>query len=677
MSGIVATLSISLGSFGLLHLTNLKLTHSLYKEREVASDIVIVGVDEASIAHEDTGGLGEIETWSYSIYERVLDEINNGNASVIMFDFLFSDTSKSIPNEEVIDLSMQNLTMEDFIGEIFKYLESPSPLDKEFINTLKNSSNTYLAKLTHGPPTWNGESHEFSSSILPADQFLEASDTGYINYPTEENKTIYEAPDLISVDGKIEKHIDIKIAESHLNKELNDIPSEKGRWLINYAGKVDSYPIYSFVDVYNGRVDPSIFENKIVLIGPTAVILQDYFYTPIDSNGPMAGIEIHANAIQTILDQEFLEYQDAGAFIALITVLTLVSVFAFLHLPIWAGLIVLVLELIAFPFYAQMRFDQGVIINLIWPVFAIGASYFLVMAYRNFTDFREKRKIKNAFAHYVSPALVNQIAASGEKLELGGERRYMTTLFLDIENFTSLSEKLEAHDVVKVINTYFDAFAKEIMAHGGTVDKFEGDAIMALFGAPIKSEDHALKATQTAMAIRSRVGELNQETGNNLNVRVGIATGDCIVGNMGSEQRFDYTAMGDTVNTASRLEGGNKFYGTRILVNPQTMEGAQDTIFFRRIDRVQLKGKEEAIDIYEVMGMKEAVSEAGKLLVNEWHSMLEYYRNQNWIAAEEKLNLILEKMPNDGPAQTYMKRIQELKTNPRNNWDGVWRFTSK
>ena len=307
----------------------------------------------------------------------------------------------------------------------------------------------------------------------------------------------------------------------------------------------------------------------------------------------------------------------------------------------------------------------------------MGLSYLAVLVYRNVTEFAEKRKLKTAFSRYVSPELAEEITEKPELLKLGGERKNITALFLDIENFTTLSEGLEPQEVVRVINVYFDALAMVIMGHGGSVDKYEGDAIMALFGAPVPSTDHAVKACFAAMAIQARMKELNTQMGYNLNIRVGLASGDAIVGNMGSSQRFDYTAMGDTVNTASRLEGANKFYKTGILVNPGTFEAAQSQIFFRKIDTVCLKGKENAIGIYQVLGTQEGATQDGKSVVNEWESALDDYKAANWDEAEKKIRSVLTKMPEDGPAKTFLSRIAELKLLPRQEWDGVWKFESK
>lgn len=390
----------------------------------------------------------------------------------------------------------------------------------------------------------------------------------------------------------------------------------------------------------------------------------------------MSGIEIHANAIQTILDEAYLRYQNPAGFLGLIGVITLASVFVFLYAPILWGALFGIAEIVGFPFYAQWRFNQGVIPELIWPIFAMLAAYLSVLAYRNFTEFTEKRKLKTAFSHYVSPELVQQITEKPEMLKLGGERRKLTVLFLDLENFTFFSEKLTPQEVVKILNVYFDALATVIMAQGGMVDKFEGDAIMALFGAPIPSEDHAEKACLTALLLQAKIQELNAQMGYSLNIRIGLATGEAIVGNMGSTQRFDYTAIGDTVNTASRLENANRFYNTRILTNPGTFEAAQEKLSFRHVDTVCLKGKAQAMHIYEALGTTEAMTEQGKTFLKDWGEALSTYQKGDWDAAKQALEALLSKLPNDGPTQTLLNRIKTLQQAPK-DWDGVWRFEEK
>lgn len=678
MAIIVAT--FGLREAGILSNLGQNLSTRLYHERELSKDIVIVAIDEYSLSAPEQGGLDGLQSWTREIYADTLSEIETGSPSLVFFDVLFFSPSNGIKADELLSVAHESTDSMDFADNVMSYAEDPHPYDEYFANVLAEYENVYMVKNTLGEPTWNGSSFEISGETLPLALFEAEAKSGFATViDTEESENsniIFAIPLVYSLNGEEEPHIDLQLTEAHLNSKLS-VPTEAGEMLINYAAPSYSYTTYSFSDVYYDRVDANAFEGKIVLIGATAAILQDRHFTPIDQATPMPGVEIHANAIQTILDGEYLEYQSTAGFLGLVGVITLASVAVFLFAPVVLGSGFLVFELAMFPFFAQWSFNRGVIVDLIWPVFAMVVAYLAVLAYRNFTEFAEKRKLKTAFSRYVSPELAEEITEKPDMLKLGGERRNITALFLDIENFTNLSEGLEPQEVVRVINVYFDALAQVIMAHGGSVDKYEGDAIMALFGAPVVSTDHGVKACHAALAIQARMKELNEQMGYHLNIRVGLATGDAIVGNMGSSQRFDYTAMGDIVNTASRLEGANKFYKTGILVNPGTFEAAQSEIFFRKIDLVCLKGKDNAIAIYEVMGSQEGASEEGKALVAEWHGALEDYKAANWEAAEKKVKSVLTKLPEDGPARTFLARIAELKMLPHEGWDGVWRFESK
>jgi class 3 adenylate cyclase/CHASE2 domain-containing sensor protein len=686
---------------GALATTNGNLSHNLYHGRELADDIVIIAIEENSFLEPEQGGLGSFQNWNRSYYAEVIENVQAGDPSAVMVDVLFTSASDSIHTREIVQTALDYPQIEDFSLEILQYIEDPHPYDAALAGTLSEYDNVYLIKSVAGEGDFDGESFIYPDELLPFELFADAAETGYANVTTADDSenlgTIYSVPLYFTVDdgsgaAMKEEHMDLKLAREHLEQagEIGEgrslgIPVEKGQMIINYAAEPYSFPMYAFADAYYGRIDPEVFEEKIVLVGSTAAILQDRHFTPIDQITPMPGIEIHANAIQTILDGAFLQRQDLGGFLTVTGMMVLAIVGASLYLPLLAGGLVLIAEVIFFPGYAQWNFDRGVIVDLIWPIFAALVAYLAVLVYRNFTEFREKRKLKTAFGHYVSKDLVEQIAASPEALKLGGERRELSVMFLDLENFTHMSESMEAQDVVHVINTYFDALAKVIMENGGTVDKFEGDAIMALFGAPLPSQDHALQACRTALAVAKKMNELNAQmsksTGVSLNIRVGIASGPAVVGNMGSQERFDYTAMGDTVNTASRLEGGNKFYGTHILMNSAAMKAGEKEFVFRRIDRVRLKGKDEPVDLFEPVGAVAEVSEGHKNALGVWHQAIEYYRNQQWAEAEARMQEVLKALPEDGPVKTYLTRMENLKkaaaAGQMNGWDGVWRFDSK
>jgi adenylate cyclase len=649
IAALVLAFSVLFHSVNLLNSLNLLLSNHLYHEREISDEIIIVGIDDKSMLSENEGGLGDVSAWTPATYSKVLENIEKDNGSQILLDIFFGRTTGT-------------------------------SADQILVSTFSKHENIYLIKYPTGEVNFNGESFEYQNQIEPVELFASNVKLGHANLIDDEDgsneNTVYAVPYKISVNAVAEKHLDFKILEDYLGVEVNP-QIEEGQMIINYAKQTYNFTRVSFSDVYNGNFDSGTFENKIVLIGPYAASLQDRFYTPIDQKKPMPGIEIQANIIQTVLDEAYLAHQSTMGFALFTGLITFASVAAFLFLPILWGSAVLVIEMIGFPFIAQIAFNMGIILDLIWPVFAIFTAYLAVLAYRNFTEFREKRKLRSAFAHYVSKDLIENVISNPDALKLGGERRNISVLFLDIENFTTLSEKLEATQVVEVINNYFDALSNLIMDLQGTVDKFEGDAIMALFGAPIPSEDHAEKACHAALKIREKMAELNKISGFNLNVRVGVATGEAVVGNMGSKERFDYTAMGDTVNTASRLEGINKFYSTRILVTEGSYNSVKDKFSFREIDTICPKGKNDALKIYELLGLADGITEEGKAVVATWVEALNAYRAGNWDAAVAKIHDVQLKLPEDGPSKTFLERIEEMKKSPREGWDGVWKFLEK
>ncbi len=682
---VLALVSTMLHAIGLLGNLQQSLSNYLYDEREVSGEVVVVGIDEATLADVDEGGMGGFGDWSRLYFGKVVSEIADAGAAVVMLDILFTEKARGISADAVIEMMDETGNLSDIGLSTLLYLEDPHPDDAALAEMFGLHDNIYLIKGAAGVTGLENGYLNFTDAVEPIEILDEVVKTGYANLGADESSsntsTIYGIPAIEVVGGVQEEHIDLKLVREYLDLEdveaFGDMPIQNGQMLINYAKGTRDWETVSFVDVYRGAVPAETFDGKIVLIGATTALLQDIYYTPIDQVTPMPGVEIHANAVQTILDGAYLQHQSTAGFLGLVVVMVALASGVALYAPVLAGVGVLVVEIVWFPMYANLSFGRGVIPDLIWPVFAVVAAYLAAMGYRNFTEFAEKRKLKSAFGHYVSPELVAQISANPDQLKLGGERRNISVMFLDIENFTSLSESLEAAEVVGIINTYFDALTGVIMQHGGTVDKFEGDAIMALFGAPVASADHGLAACKTALAIRAKIGELNKQTGQKLGIRIGIATGDAIVGNMGSAKRFDYTAMGDTVNVAARLEGGNKFYGTRVLVNDHAMAAAQEELSFRRIDRVRLKGKEEAINIFEVMGPRDAVSNEGVVILATWHEALEYYRNQQWVEVETRMRKVLKAIPTDGPAKAYLARIDWLKKNPMKAWDGTWGFDQK
>lgn len=668
-----------------------KLTHGLYRGRPVHEEILIVGIDEKTLLPAEEGGLGTTGDWPREFFGTVINNLRNAGSHSIFLDAIFPSETEALSHLELSTMINEAESFEEIGREVSAYIVGANPSDKAFAEALMQD--VFLLKATDSDGTLLGNKLVAEGTVESYDLLSQNAEGAFGDVlPDGNQQALYSLPIGFEINGVFEEAAAMKIARDYLYRGQETsgflsadgqtylfdsgrvVPVERGQFLVNYSGKSRSFPIMSFADVFRGEIDPSVVEGKIVLIGPTATVLQDLSVVPIDPDVPMPRVEVQANAIQTILDGNFLKHQTMIGFLLMVTVMVLVSFFVFMYLPALFASGFLVIELVAFPLLARFMFGRGVILDLIWPVIAVLATYLAILAYRNFTEFKEKREIRNAFSHYVSKDLVEQIVENPEVLRLGGERRELSVMFVDLENFTSMSEDMHPQEVVQIINTYFDALTKVIMAHGGTVDKFEGDAIMALFGAPIPGSNHAVNACTAALSLREKIAELNQATGLNLNLRIGIASGPAVVGNMGSKDRFDYTAIGDVVNTASRLESGNKHYGTRILVNNGTCADAQKWIAFRRIDTVRFKGKEKSTHVYEILGLIETLSHGGALTINEWHSALEYYRNQEWDEAIARIRKVQEKLPHDGPSKTLIARIEHLKAEPPGGWDAVWDF---
>jgi adenylate cyclase len=381
---------------------------------------------------------------------------------------------------------------------------------------------------------------------------------------------------------------------------------------INFSGPKGSILTYSYVDVLNNRIDLSIFKNKIVLIGATASDLHDEQMTPISMGQPLPGVEIHANAISTILNNKFLVAENKTTAILIILLIGILTGLLFPWLKGWKSLILTIISIVGYYFMVAFYFEKGLILDAVFPPFTLILSYTAISLYQYMSVEKEKRQIKTAFSQYVEPTIINEILKDPSKLKLGGEKKELTIFFSDIKNFTTISEVLKPEILVTLLNEYFTEMANIILKNKGVVDKYIGDSIMVIWGAPLELENHAFFACKTALEMKNRLTELRKQwkTKNlpELEMRIGINTGKVVVGNMGSDKRFDYTVMGDPVNLASRLEGLNKEYGTEIIISRFTYEKVKNDFLCRPLGTVQVKGKKEPVEIYELVDFKPSTS---------------------------------------------------------------------
>ncbi len=417
-------------------------------------------------------------------------------------------------------------------------------------------------------------------------------------------------------------------------------------------------------------------KGKVVVIGATAAGLLDNRPTPVSAVS--SGFELHATAIANLLGNDFIRVLDPRLqwLLALLAVAALNLALARLG-TLSAQLLAALAAALALLGANLALFQAGIDLRLI-PLLAGVAGCAGYDSYARYQRVRrEKKFIEGAFRGYMSDSLLAEIVKNPGGLRLGGEKKLVTVFFSDLAGFTSLSEKLPPEEVVALLNTYLERMTAVIMAEGGFVNKFEGDAIMAFWGAPLADSRHAARALRAALRCQEKLQELNAEFAAaglpRLGMRVGVNSGEVIVGNIGSRRRFEYTVIGDAVNLASRLEGINKQYGTRVVCGSLTGRLAAGEALLRRLDRVRVKGKQVPEEIFEVVAAAEEAEAETRRSLELFAGALDLYFAGDFAAARE----IFVALPDDGPARLFAGRCARLLASPPENWDGVWTFTEK
>ncbi|HJW80726.1 MAG TPA: adenylate/guanylate cyclase domain-containing protein, partial [Acidiferrobacterales bacterium] len=377
--------------------------------------------------------------------------------------------------------------------------------------------------------------------------------------------------------------------------------------LINYRGPPRSFPTYSVSDVLAGRIDAALLRDKIVLVGATAQGLGDYRTTPVGAVFP--GVEIRANTMQNLIDGDFIQ-RPGWMFVfdvALMLALGGLLVALLPRLGVRLSALVTLALAAAYLLLAIVEFRAQLIwINVVYPALLIALLYVSSTLVHYFTAEREKRQIKNAFQHYVPVAVVDQILHNIDNLGLGGDKRELTVLFSDIRGFTGIAEGLSPEALVQLLNDYLTQMTDKVFQHDGLLDKYIGDAIMAVYGAPIPHPQHARLACRTAVDMMQQLRRMQagwkQRGLPGMDIGIGINTGPMVVGNMGSRTRFDYTVIGDAVNLGARIEALNKQYGSHILISEFTWRQVKDEFpQAREIDVTTVRGRTEPVRLYELM----------------------------------------------------------------------------
>lgn len=539
-------------------------------------DIVIVGLTE-----EDLATLGQWP-WPRAYHAKLIEQLTKSGAAAIGMDIIFSEPgrNKEMDQELVVAARKSGKVVMGIYGNFDKESSQSGTMSFEKVNE-------------------------------PFPALAKACHLGIINV-TPDNDSILRRS--IMKFGNVGANVSSFELELLKLKGIkaNNVPTDGwNRMLVNFIGPPNTFPVIPYHQVLSGSFPPDYFQGKIVLVGATALGLHDYYFTPF-SQDQMPGIEFHANVLQTLMNKNYKVPMNLSVNLAVIILVAFLSVFVYYYLssflPSWVGIVYFIISTLIIAALNIFTFD---VYNLYWeivpPLVTGFLSYLVILFYRYLAEQKEKKKVTQLFGRYVAQEVVNKILGSGDEFtQVGGKREEVTLLFMDIRGFTSLSESLPPEEVVKVVNSFLNIAVEEIFLQEGTLDKFIGDAVMVIYNAPLPLKNHSHRAVKTAMGISKRIALLQDDLfaryGRKIQFGFGINRGDAIVGNIGSSQRMEYTAIGDTVNQAARFE--SMAGQGEILVSQSVYDVIKEDFEIEFLGERQVKGKAQAVNVYKVLAEK-------------------------------------------------------------------------
>ena len=566
---------------------NLWFSDQFFTSQPPSPNIVIAGIDDKTL--ESYGRWAE---WPRSLHAQAIDNLSQAGAKVIGFDIIFTDIS---PDDDMLATAMTE------------------------------ADNVVLAAVGTQPVSQAGPEITYDSFLLPVDALEQAaSSIGHANVVPDGDGTVRRLPLIVKPSsGQIYPSLTLAVLHRLFSMPLpqeyvlengavnllaRDIPVDTSyRLRINFSADNERRPYVSYGDIISGNFDPLLVKNKIVLIGMTATGEPDTWAVP-NSASKIPGVFIHAGAMDTILTQRFL--REPGIIISLMIMLLLVGITAF-ALPrcgtrhwrdIAKGVGITVGLFITCLVGGFLAFYRGYSLNLFYPLLLLPVVYIGNIVYIVVTEQSDKRFVKELFGRYISPQISKEIVSRADagELRLGGEQREVSVFFADIRGFTRISEQLSPEAVMQMLNAYLSVVADAVVQHDGIVNKFVGDSIMAVWNAPQSQPDHALLAVKAAWGAQQKLAELRQRENRPLPVQIGIGinTGVAVAGNVGSAGRSEYTVIGDSINTASRICSSTP--GNEVWIGPETYNQTKDYIETEKLEAQKLKGKAEPITVYRV-----------------------------------------------------------------------------
>jgi adenylate cyclase len=665
-------------------------------------DIVVIDIDDASIRE-----LGRTQLWPRSFTARVVDHVSAGDPAAIALDVLYTEPDS-------LSSHYARLLADEGIARPDRVLAAMST-DDRLARALREAGNAYLAlydETGRPPPKDVASLHE--ALRIAHDSSRLALRIPALNHPVlpilvlrQNARGVAPIPLPTAADGVIRKYpvarrlpptdtsqsaapfipsfslllaadqLDTPVSALRFDDGLLHLGNERtvpvdrtGRFRVNWLGEDESIRRISYHKVLRESVPAAFFEDKVVFLGGSATGLEDLKTTPVDGQKP--GVLVHAEAFLNVMNGAHLMEWTLwdlwpGLLIGALPFLALILSMP----PLYASLLTLFVAAVEFLGYLLYLFPQYGIVLPVGTLLTFTMTTLIGgVVYKYVTEEWAKQKLRDAFASYVSASLVDQVTENPETLELGGEKKRLTVLFSDIRHFTSYSEHLDPQEVVTFLNRFFDRMTEAVFEHDGTVDKFIGDGMMAIFGAPVDLDDHPKKACAAALMMARSLDALNREVDldasaeAHISIGVGINTGEMVAGNIGSSRRFEYTVVGDAVNLAARLEPLNRLLGTRILVSDTTHEAVTPSPWtFRRLGAFRVKGREDPVTLYELLD-PEAYPEPDALC-RQFEEALSLYHQQQFADAKTAFEQCHSLRPDgDGPSSFYADRCIDCRDEP-------------
>jgi adenylate cyclase len=638
--------------------------------------VTIVNIDEKSLSQ-----FGQWP-WNRKVMAKIVDNLTKANVGIIGYDIFFPENDgRDKKNDYVFAKTLKNSP--SILGIMFYFDKNVSK------NTLPNIPAIFIQK------NLEKEFLPIAKGYLANIPILQQSiySSGFVNVIPDNDGVVRFVPLIIKYDDNFYPSLAFemyRLAKGISKITINYTPvgieniyldnnqilktDRFGRIEINYRGKRGKFNYISASDIYNNNFNEELIKNKFVLIGTTSAGLFDLRATPYESVYP--GVEIQATLLDNLLKNDIILYPNNKELINIliifiVTILSAIVIYKFS--AIYSFLFVTLLTVLIYYGEYYLFYYYKTVLNIFNPLASILTLSFILTTINYFFEYKNTLKIKKAFAKKVSPNVMEELLKSSQNI-LAPKEKEVSIFFSDIRSFTTISETLkDPKKVIEMLNEYFTPMSDLIIKYDGTIDKFIGDAVMAYWNAPQDTKNHADKAVSCAIEQIKLLKELNKKIYKKFNVSIdigiGINTGIATIGEMGSKGRADYTAIGDTINLASRLEGLNKFYKTHIIITEFTKKRLIKDYISRELDTVYVKGKNEAIVIYEIIDF-------GKKEFTEYNQALELYKKAKFLEAKKIFDLLYNK-EKEYIYLLYINRCEEFIKNPPKDFNGAYRFTTK